>query len=203
VLSNSGFTTAENMFPCSVCQKLFKNWFQLRAHTLTCFSDTLSQSATLPENAILVPSAPTIFTNSHPQSNNDSFVDDLCDVDTVDTSATISGSPMSELLPLVFDWRRAPPEIDAENESTPKPFDLKSFNYHEVLIARDVRRHENALQWTNKNYSILSQVVNSLSLSQSDTDRLLNAVITTPALSILFHTFRDLDSGARFIGYNA
>ena len=189
------------MFPCSVCQKLFKNWKQLRAHTLTCFSDTLSQSATLPQNVILVPT-PTILTDSNPQSNNP-FIDDLCDVDTNETSATMSGSPIIDSFPLLFDWRRAPPEIDAEKESPPKPFDPKSFNYHEVLIARDVRRHENALQWTNKNYSILSQVVNSLSLSQSDTDRLLNAVITIPTLSIIVLTIPDLDSGPRFFYDNA
>ena len=86
-------------------------------------------------------------------------------------------STTADVLPPVLDWRCAVPVIDTVPQSPPTRFDSRIFNYHEVLIARDVRKHEKSLPWTNKNYSLLSQVVNSLSLSQSDTDRLLNAVI--------------------------
>jgi hypothetical protein len=89
----------------------------------------------------------------------------------------IPSSTTVTLLPPVLDWRCAQPLTDMVTQTPPTGFDAKMFNYHEVLIARDVRKHEKALPWTNTNYSLLSQVVNSLSLSQSDTDRLLKAVI--------------------------
>ena len=47
---------------------------------------------------------------------------------------------------------------------------------HVTLLAADIRRHERRLHWTNTNFSVLSQLINSLSLSQSDTNRLLIAV---------------------------
>ncbi len=49
---------------------------------------------------------------------------------------------------------------------------------HESRIASETRKHEARIagQWTNENFRVLSQLVNSLSLSQSDTDRILNAV---------------------------
>ena len=164
------------MFPCSVCQKVFKNWFQLRAHTKTCFSDTLMQSATVPHNVTMLHNQPIVLEADTP--SNDTIVDDACDIDTNTASQIMPSStgPILEPSPLLFNWRGAAPDIQAFPQATPSRFDPKQFNYHEVLIARDVRRHETALPWTNKNYSVLSQVVNSLSLSQSDTDRLLNAV---------------------------
>ena len=59
--------------------------------------------------------------------------------------------------------------------TTPGPTKPTS-RHHDSAIAKHVRSHESVLKWTNTNYSILSQLVNSLSLSQSDTDRLLQGV---------------------------
>ena len=101
-------------------------------------------------------------------------------------------STTADVLPPVLDWRCAVPVIDTVPQSPPTRFDSRIFNYHEVLIARDVRKHEKSLPWTNKNYSLLSQVVNSLSLSQSDTDRLLNAVsyyLYIVSATILHHRY--------------
>ena len=61
------------------------------------------------------------------------------------------------------------------NAPTPGPT-LPTCRDHSSTIAKNIRAHENSLKWTNNNYCILSQLVNSLSLSQSDTDRLLRGV---------------------------
>jgi hypothetical protein len=87
-------------------------------------------------------------------------------------------------------WRGVPSSIP---QSTPSP---SAMLIHELQIARDVRKHEKrqASIWTNKNYRILSQLINSLSLSQSDADRLLNAVIlniTQSAITYLFAFIAD------------
>jgi hypothetical protein len=66
-----------------------------------------------------------------------------------------------------------------EDNLSQKAPQISVFSSHESRIERDVRRNEQRLaaMWTNNNFRVLSQLVNSLSLSQSDTDRVLNAVL--------------------------
>ena len=166
MLKYSGIVTPYIMFTCAVCRKIFKNHFELRAHTKTCVMLYSSQPATM----IL----PNLQPSNH--DHNDVPLIEMGDIyNTLLENA--QSSTTADVLPPVLDWRCAVPVIDTVPQSLPTRFDSRIFNYHEVLIARDVRKHEKSLPWTNTNYSLLSQVVNSLSLSQSDTDRLLNAVI--------------------------
>ena len=113
-----------------------------------------------------------------------------CDIDIEQHSIHLinEDSSSAPFQPVDLDstnWRGVPCSIPQTPQSSTAMLN------HELQIARDVRKHElrQASLWTNKNYRILSQLINSLSLSQSDADRLLNAVILYIMLKSILISF--------------
>ena len=163
------------MFVCAQCGCSFKNYHEKRAHTKHCafninttnapdspiidiqpplFDATNTLLSTLPDTP---PDCPM---QSDPQCLPYSIADQHVGLNTEEN--------------FIFNcWRGPPSSIPEPLQSSPT-----EMLEHEHQVARDVRKHESrqASLWTNKNYRILSQLINSLSLSQSDADRLLNAV---------------------------
>ena len=155
------------MFVCSQCGSSFKNFFEKTTHTRHC-SFNATQPVITSHSSNALPVLPFDLPQSFPQTPTIQPVSTDDAMDTV-LEHVIEAHPAEP----VTNWRGLPSSIP---QSTPPPSAMLN---HELQIARDVRKHElrQVSIWTNKNYRILSQVINSLSLSQSDADRLLNAVI--------------------------
>ena len=121
------------------------------------------------------PSTPSQLPSSHNiPASNDMDVD--VDFDTNDSA--MPGENESLLLPttsLLASWRAL--SSDMPESARSKPRNVVDVG-HDARILGDVRRHEAKMAklWTNNNFRVLSQLMNSLSLSQSDIDRVLNAV---------------------------
>ena len=169
------------MFVCPQCGASFKNFHEKTKHSKHCSSIMHRRPAiTDPFNAVnTIPSLSDLPPLTSQFQHSPSH-------DAMDTGFEPSHSTVEHTLPLVnvdsapvdihpdaMNWRGVPSSIPQT------PLTPTAMLDHELQIARDVRKHESkqASLWTNKNYRILSQLINSLSLSQSDADRLLNAVV--------------------------
>ena len=152
------------MFVCSVCSTSFRNWTEHRQHVKSCSVSNFNvrQSAINVDSSLL-------------QSNTSQF--SLITQDNVVPHEPLSSFPEPTINPLTTDddtnlhWR-IPCNLQANVADTASTMHRD----HVTLVAADIRSHERRLHWTNNNFSVLSQLINSLSLSQSDTNRLLIAV---------------------------
>jgi hypothetical protein len=172
------------MFVCSQCGSSFKNFFEKTTHTRHC-SFNATQPVIPPNSSIAFSVLPKDLSPSFPLTPAIQLMSSDDAMDTVLEHDLEADTAEPET-----NWRGVPSSIP---QSTPSP---SAMLIHELQIARDVRKHElrQASIWTNKNYRILSQLINSLSLSQSDADRLLNAVIlniTQSAITYLFAFIAD------------
>ena len=165
------------MFVCSQCGSSFKNFFEKTTHTRHCsfngtqFANNATSSNVLPSDVSQsFPLTPAIQPTSSDEAM-DTTLDQFLEADPAQ--------------PSVSNWRGVPCSIPKTPQSSTAMLN------HELQIARDVRKHElrQASFWTKKNYRILSQLINSLSLSQSDADRLLNAVILYIMLKSILMSF--------------
>ena len=158
------------MFVCSVCGLSFTGWMQKRQHTMQCStSSSMSYNAKVISPITPPDVYPSQFAMSVDQPHDEPF---HCTSETQRLN-----NPFPEIsMPLegtAHSWRSDSSHVPPS--TTPGPTKPTS-RHHDSAIAKHVRSHESVLKWTNTNYSILSQLVNSLSLSQSDTDRLLQGV---------------------------
>ena len=152
------------MFVCSVCSTSFRNWTEHRLHVKSCsVSNYNVRQSTINKHSTLVQ------TNASQHSLNTQ--DDVVSYETLPPFPQPTLHPLTTADDPNLEWRVPlhPPSNVADTAST-------MHRDHLTLLAADIRRHERRLDWTNNNFSFLSQLINSLSLSQSDTTRLLVAV---------------------------
>ena len=147
------------MVSCPSCQLTFRNYIHKLSHVRNCFPIDLNDDNTSSTHDDIRASDPMPLdivpflnsTSSHnpplPCPNEQS--NQLQQLD-------LSGNSYSMSAMRSLDKRYSPAET------------LKR-----VLLIEEARI---AAMWTNKNYAVLSQLTNSLSLSQSDINRVLSAV---------------------------
>ena len=164
------------MFVCAQCGCSFKNYHEKRAHTKHCAFNINTTNA--PDSPIIDLQSPLVDVTNIPLSTlPDSQAHFPTETDAQCPQYSIADQHVGQNNEdnFIYNcWRGPPSSIPETLQSSPT-----EMLEHEHQIARDVRKHESRQDslWTNKNYRILSQLINSLSLSQSDADRLLNAVI--------------------------
>ena len=173
------------MFVCSVCGASFTGWMQKRQHAMQCSTSfsTVHNASNLGLDRTSVHSSEPIDTTM----STDLPVDETFDqnnesnrINNLFPDLTIPIIPAHENS--THSWRSDSAYVLRNPTSGPtKP----TCRDHTSTISKNIRSHENALKWTNNNYCILSQLVNSLTLSQSDTDRLLRGVFLKSLLCAL------------------
>jgi hypothetical protein len=169
------------MWSCSSCSLVFKNLCDRTRHVKSCEQiphKELSQILPDPSQDLFPPILPHLPPTSHADASDAMDVDThfhTNDPTTPDIVLDDNETLLSPTPSLMASWRGQPSDMP-ENPQTKRRnvVDLG----HEARIQGDVRRHEAKMAklWTNNNFRVLSQLMNSLSLSQSDVDRVLNAV---------------------------
>ena len=166
------------MFICSVCGVSFTGWMQKRQHAMQCSASFSTVHNVRPVHASVIYSEATdpielpageIFDENHESDSINNLFPDLT-IPLIPAHANSNHSWRSDSAHVLLNPASGPTKPTCRN--------------HTSTISKNIRSHENALKWTNNNYCILSQLVNSLSLSQSDTDRLLRGVLIESILCI-------------------
>jgi hypothetical protein len=149
------------MFACTNCDERFRNIWQLRMHARSCETlrqpDMTSSSPTIathPASAMSVP----VLSDNYDNDNITGSTDPLFSREQRNGNNTLdaNGVAITNAMLSALDKRYSP----------------------EVCLKKIVTREDARLSalWTNRNYAVLSQLTNSLSLSQSDINRVLSAV---------------------------
>ena len=188
------------MWSCPSCSLIFKNLCDRTRHVKSCEQIPHKElSQILPEPSLVPPILSHLSPNSHAATSDAMDVDTHIDTNDPTTPDIALNDNETLLLPtpsLMASWRGQPSDMPETPHSKHRNVvDLG----HEARIQGDVRRHEAKMAklWTNNNFRVLSQLMNSLSLSQSDVDRVLNAV--TPLLLLSHTIYNFADSENRFI----
>ena len=180
------------MWLCAVCSRSFLAYYEWRAHCRHCDSNVSQETINIPS----IPLGLELDAGSQEEMNETDFQSIPLDLET---GVLLDLSSLEDVLHVpssphgtVGTWRHA-----AETLSQKAP-QISIFSSHETRVERDVRRNEQRLaaMWTNNNFRVLSQLVNSLSLSQSDTDRVLNAVLYFCLSS--FHCYSAATPGLKY-----
>ena len=166
------------MWPCPSCALNFKNYCDFKRHTKSCDQTLhveLSQILSQCIPAVKVPENGCVHLPECDPMSLDCDLGCLALDSTTDQAPIIDNDCFPTSVPLTASWRGPPSKMPECSQSVPHT-PLESA--HDARVLGDARRHEAKMAklWTNCNFRVLSQLVNSLSLSQSDMDRLLNAV---------------------------
>ena len=152
------------MFACKNCEETFRNMWHLRMHNRYC--DTLRSND-------ISSSSPTIATQ--PSSAVSIQVES-------DNNDNVINNPLTG--PLHSRHQQNAHEILDANGVAITSAMLSALDKRyspEVALKKIITREDTRLSalWTNRNYAVLSQLTNSLSLSQTDINRVLSAVNAT------------------------